>query len=101
MLKTSQRDQLRRIEQIYSAKDMSMKLVATVAATAVLALVSTVAMAQTTTATTPAASTTTNKTSTDKATVSKSCSTQADAKGLHGKERKKFRSQCKKNGGKA
>lgn len=24
------------------------------------------------------------------------CSKQADAKGLHGKERKKFRSQCKK-----
>ena len=24
------------------------------------------------------------------------CSTQADAKGLHGKERKKFRSECKK-----
>ena len=26
------------------------------------------------------------------------CSKQADAKGLHGKERKKFRSECKKNG---
>jgi invasion protein IalB len=25
------------------------------------------------------------------------CSKEADAKGLHGKERKKFRSQCKKN----
>ena len=25
------------------------------------------------------------------------CSKQADAKGLHGKERKKFRSECKKN----
>jgi hypothetical protein len=33
--------------------------------------------------------------------VSKSCSDQANAKGLHGKERKKFRSECKKNGGKA
>jgi hypothetical protein len=33
--------------------------------------------------------------------VSKACSTQADAKGLHGKERSKFRSQCKKNGGKS
>jgi hypothetical protein len=32
--------------------------------------------------------------------VSKACSAQADAKGLHGKERAKFRSQCKKNGGK-
>jgi len=26
---------------------------------------------------------------------SKECSTEADAKGLHGKERKKFREQCK------
>ena len=25
------------------------------------------------------------------------CSKEADAKGLHGKERKKFRAQCKKN----
>ena len=25
------------------------------------------------------------------------CSKQADAKGLHGKERKKFRSECKRN----
>lgn len=29
------------------------------------------------------------------------CSTQADAKGLHGKERKKFRSECKKGATKA
>ena len=29
------------------------------------------------------------------------CSKEADAKGLHGKERKKFRSECKKNGGAA
>ncbi len=29
------------------------------------------------------------------------CSKQADAKGLHGKERKKFRSECKKTGAKA
>jgi invasion protein IalB len=27
------------------------------------------------------------------------CSKEADAKGLHGKERKKFRAQCKKNPG--
>jgi hypothetical protein len=33
--------------------------------------------------------------------VSLECSKQADAKGLHGKERKTFRSECKKNGGKA
>lgn len=33
--------------------------------------------------------------------VSMECSKQADAKGLHGKERHKFRAACKKNGGKA
>ena len=37
----------------------------------------------------------------DKKAISKSCSDQANAKGLHGKERKKFRSACKHNGGKA
>jgi hypothetical protein len=37
----------------------------------------------------------------NKKAISKSCSDQATAKGLHGKARKKFRSACKKNGGKA
>jgi hypothetical protein len=32
----------------------------------------------------------------DKTTFSKSCTAQADAKGLHGKARKAFRSECKK-----
>ena len=36
----------------------------------------------------------------DKKAISKACSDQATAKGLHGKERKAFRSECKKNGGK-
>jgi hypothetical protein len=36
----------------------------------------------------------------DKKAISKACSDQATAKGLHGKERKTFRSECKKNGGK-
>ena len=36
-----------------------------------------------------------------KDSISKACSTQADGKGLHGAERKKFRAECKKNGGKA
>jgi hypothetical protein len=36
----------------------------------------------------------------DKKAISKACSDQATAKGLHGKERKSFRSECKKNGGK-
>jgi hypothetical protein len=37
----------------------------------------------------------------DKKAVSKSCTDQANAKGLHGKARKKFRSECKHDGGKA
>jgi hypothetical protein len=32
--------------------------------------------------------------------ISLKCSKEADAKGLHGKERKKFRSECKKTGAK-
>jgi hypothetical protein len=36
-----------------------------------------------------------------KSEISKSCSDQANAKGLHGKARKKFRSACKRAGGKA
>jgi hypothetical protein len=35
-----------------------------------------------------------------KQALSKSCSDQANTKGLHGKERKKFRSECKHNAGK-
>jgi hypothetical protein len=37
----------------------------------------------------------------DKEAISKTCSDQANAKGLHGKARKKFRSECKRAGGKA
>jgi hypothetical protein len=37
----------------------------------------------------------------DKKAISKSCSDQANAKGLHGEARKKFRSACKHAGGKA
>jgi hypothetical protein len=36
----------------------------------------------------------------DKKAISKECSAQADAKGLHGKARHKFRSECRKAGGK-
>jgi hypothetical protein len=36
----------------------------------------------------------------DKKAIAKACSDQATAKGLHGKERKAFRTECKKNGGK-
>jgi hypothetical protein len=38
--------------------------------------------------------------SADKKAISKSCTDQANAKGLHGKARKKFRSDCKHAGGK-
>ncbi len=37
----------------------------------------------------------------EKTAISKQCSSLADAKGLHGKAREKFRADCKKNGGKA
>jgi psiF repeat len=37
---------------------------------------------------------------TDKKAISKACSDQANAQGLHGKARKKFRSDCKHHGGK-
>jgi len=36
----------------------------------------------------------------DKKAISKACSDQANAKNLHGKERKKFRAACKHRGGK-
>ncbi len=36
----------------------------------------------------------------ERGAVSLDCSKQADAKGLHGKERKKFRSQCKRDAAK-
>jgi hypothetical protein len=38
---------------------------------------------------------------TDKTAISKVCSQQADAQGLHGKARKEFRSKCKQHGGTA
>ena len=58
-----------------------------------------VALAQ---ATAPAGQTTAAPAKTAKATAPHSaasieCSKQADAKGLHGKPRKKFRSECKKD----
>ena len=49
-------------------------------------------------ATAPAAKSTAM--SPEKSAISKSCSDQANAKGLHGKARKHFRSKCKHNGGK-
>jgi len=59
------------------------------------------ALAQTSAPAPSAAPAVTAPASADKKAISKSCSDQANAKGLHGKERKKFRSACKHNGGKA
>jgi len=44
--------------------------------------------------------TSTTQTSAEKKAISKACSDQANAKGLHGKARKKFRAECKAKGGK-
>ena len=43
----------------------------------------------------PAAAAPAKMSATDKQALSKKCSADADAKGLHGKERKKFRDACK------
>ena len=58
------------------------------------------ALAQTNAPAAPAAAPSA-KSATDKEAISKSCSDQANAKGLHGKARRKFRSDCKKSGGKS
>jgi hypothetical protein len=66
------------------------------AAAATLALLSGgVAQGQTAATDKPAASST-KRAKAPRSAKSIECSKQADAKGLHGKERKKFRSQCKK-----
>ena len=49
----------------------------------------------------PATKTAPAKTKPERTAASLDCSKQADAKGLHGKERHKFRSECKKTAGKA
>lgn len=63
------------------------------------------AFAQTATPATPAAPATkmapAKPAKAERTAASLECSKQADAKGLHGKERKKFRSECKKTSGKA
>ena len=86
-----------------------MKLLPTFATAAAIAIIGAAGFAQTPATTTPgtapatkpAATTPAAKpTSTEKAAISKACSEQADAKNLHGKERKKFRAECKRSGGK-
>lgn len=57
--------------------------------------------AKTAPAQTAPAKTAAPKEKTERTAASLECSKQADAEGLHGKERKKFRSECKKGAGKA
>jgi hypothetical protein len=73
----------------------------TLACSSILCLVlgAGIAFAQTPAPSQPAGAATTPKA--DKQSISKACSDQANAKGLHGKERKTFRSACKKKGGKS
>ena len=83
-----------------------MKLLSTIALSATIAIIGagagfaqapvTTTMAPKPAATTPAA----KPTSAEKAAISKACSEQADAKNLHGKERKNFRAECMRRGGK-
>ena len=64
---------------------------------AILSFAIAVTLASASAQTPPPSSSTPNPT--DKLAVSKACSQQADAQNLHGKARKKFRSECKKRGG--
>jgi hypothetical protein len=74
----------------------------------VLAFLTGPVLAQTPATSTPPAKTTPDtktapetKTKTPRTAESLECSKEADAKGLHGKERHKFRSECKKSATKA
>lgn len=78
---------------------LSSRAIVTIAASLLLA---SSAFAQTAATTTPAAPAAKSAPAEKKAeaprtAASLDCSKQADAKGLHGKERKKFRSECKKD----
>ena len=59
------------------------------------------APAQTAPTKTAPAKTAAPKEKAERTAASLECSKQADAKGLHGNERRKFRSECKKGAGKA
>ena len=83
-----------------------MKIVTLAASVALAGFLSTGAFAAATapaSTTAPAATTakkTAEKLTPEQKAISKQCSTLADAKKLHGKDREKFRAECKKNGGK-
>ncbi len=83
-------------------------MAAAMAAVMLLSLAPAAAFAQTTQPAAPSAKSSTPAASTSSPTpsstpskqrsaVSMECSKEADAKGLHGKARKEFRSECKKN----
>ncbi len=77
----------------------SSRTIALIAASLMLAGSAFAQTATTTTPTTPATKTAPpaeKKADAPRTAESLECSKQADAKGLHGKERKKFRSECKK-----
>lgn len=70
----------------------------TILATGVLALsLTTAAFAQAPAATTPPSAKQKAQLKKPMTPIAAQCSSEADAKGLHGKERQKFRSACKKN----
>jgi hypothetical protein len=79
-----------------------MKLKSSLAIAGIVALLGAgAAMAQTTPAPAPApAKPMAAPAAGGKQALAKECSSQADAKGLHGKERRKFRAECKRSGGK-
>jgi psiF repeat len=81
-------------------KDEFMKLTHSAVAIALVTFLAASGSAFAETAATPAPAAKSTAMSPEKSAISKSCSQQADAKGLHGKARKHFRSECKHNGGK-
>ena len=84
-----------------------MKIVTLITSIAVAGFLSTGAFAASAAPAAPAAASTTatvkkpaSKMSPEQTAISKQCSSMPDAKGLHGKDREKFRAECKKDGGK-
>jgi hypothetical protein len=76
----------------HTRETTTMKIRTVLAAAATLALIS----GGTVYAQTAPADTAATPAKKERSAKSLECSKQADAKGLHGKERKKFRSECKK-----
>jgi hypothetical protein len=79
-----------------------MRLPQTIALSAILLVLgSGIGLTQTPAPTTPAPDTSAPAAGPEAKGIAKECSQQATAKGLHGKERRKFRADCKKSGGKS